>query len=168
MDVTGGAITRQNGDLVNTSEPKAEFPRCQIKLLAKYDVRSANVLNGLHLQPQSDRVSVVEPIDQKQFYARAGASVRSARGKKMTQEELANATGLSRVSVVNIEAGRQKLLLHHVFAFAKALGLTPAELLAPLYPASPSGPDLSLAGDAKEFVQAALKNLTEGKPQAKP
>jgi len=99
--------------------------------------------------------------DLKQFYKLAGARVRETRGKKLTQEELAKATGLSRASVVNIEAGRQKLLLHHVFGIAEALGLTPAQLIAPLEPASPSGPDLSSAGDAAEFVQTALKKLSQ-------
>lgn len=101
-------------------------------------------------------------LDQKQFYRFAGACVRQARGKTMTQEQLANATGLSRVSVVNIESGRQKLLLHHVFGIAEALGLTVAELIAPLQPSIPNEPDLSAAGDAAEFVTAALHNLSQG------
>ena len=104
----------------------------------------------------------MEPINQKQFYMLAGARIREARGKKMTQEELAKATGLSRVSLVNIEAGRQKLLLHHVFSISAALGLPPAELIAPLQPASPSEPILSSAGDAEGFVRAALLNLSQG------
>jgi len=103
----------------------------------------------------------VANFDQKRFYELAGARIREVRGKRLTQEELANSAGLSRVSVVNIEAGRQKLLLHHVFTLAAALGLPPAELIAPLQPAPAGGPDLSSAGDAAEFVRAALHNLSQ-------
>ena len=47
----------------------------------------------------------------------------------MTQEELAKRVGMTRVSVTNIEIGRQRLLLQTVETFARALGTTPKALL---------------------------------------
>lgn len=96
----------------------------------------------------------------KEFYLAAGARIREARGKSITQEQLAKAAGLSRVSVVNIEAGRQKLLLHHAIVIADVLGMSLAELVDPLVPKAGEKPDLSGAGDAEGFVLAALQNLS--------
>jgi DNA-binding XRE family transcriptional regulator len=45
------------------------------------------------------------------------------------QGELAARVFLERTSVVNIEAGRQRLQLQTVEAFARALGTTPKHLL---------------------------------------
>lgn len=47
----------------------------------------------------------------------------------MRQEELAKNIGLTRTSVVNIEAGRQRVLLHTVEAVARGLGCTPKHLM---------------------------------------
>jgi len=47
----------------------------------------------------------------------------------MTQEELAKRTGYTRVSIVNIETGRQRLPLHQVEEIARALGITTKHLL---------------------------------------
>ncbi|MDE2589223.1 MAG: helix-turn-helix transcriptional regulator [Patescibacteria group bacterium] len=47
----------------------------------------------------------------------------------MTQEDLAIAVGIGRTSIANIETGRQRLLLHSIAKFAKALGVEPEMLL---------------------------------------
>lgn len=47
----------------------------------------------------------------------------------ITQEDLAKRTGLIRTSVVNIESGRQRVLLDAVEKFAAALGTTPKHLM---------------------------------------
>lgn len=49
--------------------------------------------------------------------------IREAVG--MTQEELAKRVGYTRVSVTNIETGRQRLLMDVIEQFAKALNTTP-------------------------------------------
>ena len=49
----------------------------------------------------------------------------------MTQEQLGELIGLSRTSVTNIERGRQHVSLHHIFAIAEALKVSPAALLPP-------------------------------------
>lgn len=53
--------------------------------------------------------------------------IREALG--MRQDELAKKISLTRTSVVNIEAGRQRLMLHTLEAIAKGLGTTPKHLL---------------------------------------
>lgn len=47
----------------------------------------------------------------------------------MTQEKLGALVGLSRTSITNIEKGRQHVSLHHLFALAKALKVSPEALL---------------------------------------
>lgn len=43
------------------------------------------------------------------------------RSLKKTQRDLADAVGMSRASVANIECGRQKVLVHHLYRLAEAL-----------------------------------------------
>jgi DNA-binding XRE family transcriptional regulator len=59
-----------------------------------------------------------------------GARVRMIRETLgLNQEELAKRVGILRTSITNIEAGRQRMLLHSVEDFARALGTTPKHLL---------------------------------------
>jgi transcriptional regulator with XRE-family HTH domain len=58
-------------------------------------------------------------------------SIRTALG--ITQEELSRRVGLKRTSIVNIEKGRQRVLLADVERFAGALGITPKHLLRGLW-----------------------------------
>ena len=53
--------------------------------------------------------------------------IREALG--MSQYDLAKKVGYTRVSVTNVEIGRQRLLLDTVERFASALGTTPKHLL---------------------------------------
>jgi transcriptional regulator with XRE-family HTH domain len=59
------------------------------------------------------------------------AAERRARG--ITQADLARAVGLTRTSMTNIEAGRQRPPLHVTVALAQALGLELSELLSSTY-----------------------------------
>ena len=61
-------------------------------------------------------------------FARAMRMARSDAG--MTQQQVADAMGLSRTSIANIEMGRQRVYLEDVWAFAKALHTTPTKLFA--------------------------------------
>ena len=59
-----------------------------------------------------------------------GARIRLIRETLgLDQQELATRVGLDRTSVTNIEAGRQRMLLHTVEGFARALGTTPKHLM---------------------------------------
>lgn len=55
-------------------------------------------------------------------YKRFGKNLRNIRiACDLTQADLANRVGLTRTSVVNIEAGRQRILLNDIQRFARAL-----------------------------------------------
>lgn len=61
------------------------------------------------------------------------AAARAASSPRLTQEELSTRTGsaLSRSAVANIENGRQRVAVHHLYHLARALELEPADLLPP-------------------------------------
>lgn len=65
------------------------------------------------------------------IYQSLGARIRDLRKSlRQTQDQLAKQIGISRASLANIEAGRQQVLVHHLFALASALQLdSPAQLL---------------------------------------
>lgn len=66
------------------------------------------------------------------LYDEFGRLLRAVRERAqidLTQQELANRVGLSRTSVTNIELGKQHISLHMIYGFAKALGVSPTELL---------------------------------------
>ena len=72
----------------------------------------------------------------RELYKGLGAKVRRARNRRgWTQLELARAVGLSKYSVTNVEAGRQRPPVHIALLIAMALDVPVAELL-------PSEPEL--------------------------
>jgi transcriptional regulator with XRE-family HTH domain len=63
--------------------------------------------------------------DFDELYRELGRKVRQARqreGQRLSQDELAKRLGISRASVVNIEAGRQRAPLHLLWQIAEVLG----------------------------------------------
>jgi len=69
-------------------------------------------------------------VDADTLYAEFGRLVREHRRRlRLTQIQLATHVGLTRTSITNIEQGRQKVLLHQVFAIAESLGVRPEALL---------------------------------------
>lgn len=82
----------------------------------------------------------------KSYYVALGrqiAQVRQSRSK-MTQEDLALKVSLTRTSIINIEKGRQQLLVHTLVNIARALGVSVPELLPP-------------PGDVAHFLRDASK-----------
>lgn len=64
-----------------------------------------------------------------ELYLALGKNVQHyRRAAKMTQAELARELGLTRPSIANIEVGRQRILLHHVFVLANALRVSVDDL----------------------------------------
>jgi DNA-binding XRE family transcriptional regulator len=102
--------------------------------------------------------------DQHHFYLNLGREIRDRRGKcARTQVELAEALGLTRTSVVNIEAGRQKLLLHHIYDLAEFFSCSAGDLLANQAPVrterkfSISIPE-ELPSEMQQLMLRAIKN----------
>lgn len=71
---------------------------------------------------------MADPVEA--CHVAVGARIRIIReALDLTQADVAERVGLERTSVVNIESGRQRLLLDGVERFARALGTTPKNLL---------------------------------------
>src|SRR6266568_9012680 len=69
-------------------------------------------------------------VDETLLYNLIGSTIRQERRKaEMTQEQLADAVGVLRTSITNIEAGRQKLPLHVLYEICIALGVEIATIL---------------------------------------
>ncbi len=67
----------------------------------------------------------LEPI-----YGMVAAKIRHLRQTlDITQDDLAKRTGMSRPSIVNIEAGRQRVQLHDIETFANAFATTPRNFI---------------------------------------
>lgn len=65
-----------------------------------------------------------------EFYKQLGEKLKKARiDANKSQESLAQILGLSRVTVVNIEKGRQKILIHNLVAAANFLEVKLSDLL---------------------------------------
>jgi transcriptional regulator with XRE-family HTH domain len=70
------------------------------------------------------------PDNADELYISIGARIRAAReARGLNQTELGGRLGLNRTSVSNIEAGRQRPMLHTLIAAAQALGVELSALL---------------------------------------
>jgi len=66
------------------------------------------------------------------LYRSVGSVIRAKRRHRdWTQEELALKLMISRGTLANIEAGRQRIFIHQLYAIAAALELKPIDLLPP-------------------------------------
>lgn len=104
----------------------------------------------------------VTPDETVRFYLDFGRRVRAARVTSgLTQQGLADALGLTRSSVANIEAGRQRVLLHVPAAIAAATRTALTELLpgeAEVTPLASIARDLrGLSVDNREAVEHLLR-----------
>lgn len=70
---------------------------------------------------------------QKAIYTKLGENIKQYReAAKIKQELLASYIGLTRISIVNIEQGKQKVQIHTLLEIAKYLQIPVAQLLEPL------------------------------------
>jgi transcriptional regulator with XRE-family HTH domain len=69
-------------------------------------------------------------LDEHGIYVRIGRELRNHREqRRLSQARLAETVGLRRTSLVNIEAGRQRLPLHVLYALCNALEIEPIDVL---------------------------------------
>ena len=67
---------------------------------------------------------------EQELYSEIGLRIRKEReALGFTQADLAREVQLTRTSITNIEAGRQKMLIQTLYAIANALGISIACLL---------------------------------------
>ncbi len=106
--------------------------------------------------------AVSERDDVDRFYIEIGRRVRTAR-TSITQADLARALDLTRSSVANLEAGRQRIPLHTFLRLAEALGVEPSDLLPGLASRSTgSVVDVDISDEpesTQEFIRGALASL---------
>lgn len=84
----------------------------------------------------------------------------------MTQEGLASLVSLTRTSVTNIEKGRQKILLHTIVDIAKALRVSPADLLPEATSASENELDDLLKGrprKERDWIKSTVTAARKGR-----
>jgi transcriptional regulator with XRE-family HTH domain len=67
--------------------------------------------------------------ENREFYAAVGRRIPKARTGSLTQEALATKTALTRTSIINIEKGRQQILLHTLVGIAQALRVPLTDLI---------------------------------------
>ncbi|HVB58374.1 MAG TPA: helix-turn-helix domain-containing protein [Candidatus Acidoferrales bacterium] len=92
----------------------------------------------------------LEPI-----YKTVGGIIRQRRRRlELPQTKLAGMLGISRATLANIETGRQRILVHHLYAFAEAFDMKPGELLPQ-----------AKSGSSSDLVQVPLPS--DLKPQQK-
>ena len=71
--------------------------------------------------------------DEGNFYKNLGQLIRDFRKKeKISQETLATHLGLSRISVVNIEKGKQKVQIYTLYLISKYLKISMNNLMPEL------------------------------------
>ncbi len=73
-----------------------------------------------------ERISSSETVNEV-----FGRKLRDLRRKRnLTQLQMGESVGLSRVTIANIESGKQNVQLHQIFSFARALDVA-VELMIP-------------------------------------
>ncbi len=119
------------------------------------------------------------PTDEEMLYRLIGEKIRQARqrvskGKGISQMKLAKMLGLSRASIVNIEAGRQRPPLHVIWEIAEKLDTEAAHLIPQKDEYRKSGDPVTLDRDTIAQIEAAAngdsstkRSLTEFISRAK-
>ena len=103
------------------------------------------------------------------LYIEIGSRIRLERNKKhISQAKLAELVGLKRTSIINIEKGRQRFLIHTLYGFAEALGIRPHELIPDSIPASSGDkiPD-GLSGEEEKWFKSIVGGYKNGNSQKK-
>ena len=110
-----------------------------------------------------------------ELYRRLGRTVADRRRNlRLTQSNLAERVGLSRASVANLENGRQRIMVHQLYALANALDLgTILDLVPPFWSPPQPLPDIQVTGSAlspnqQTSVETLLATAFADAPPKKP
>jgi len=100
-------------------------------------------------RPRSDK--------NRNFYAAVGRQIARFRDGRLTQEALARKASLTRTSIINIEKGRQQILLHTLVDISRALQVPISDLI-------PNTDDLEIALRDKprkgvDWIKSSAKEL---------
>jgi len=99
--------------------------------------------------------------DIRRYYEALGQGVRAARAAaRVTQEELGGALGLSRTSIANLEAGRQRVPVHLLAQAARRLGVDLTALVPPVDDQQDAGVLPGLKGAPEEHVRMVRRLLS--------
>ena len=91
------------------------------------------------------------------IYRHIGAELRRARSERgITQDALASRASLTRTSMSNIEAGRQRVTVHALLTMATALDVAPATLLPDVGATESADVDLFVQRGASRVEAEAL------------
>lgn len=99
--------------------------------------------------------------EPERLYLDFGQRVRRARGP-VTQAALAARLGMTRSSIANLEAGRQRIPLHTFLQLADTLGVIPTALLPELATSRREGPAVDISAEpesTQEFIRGALASI---------
>lgn len=100
----------------------------------------------------------------KNYYVALGRQIRQAReSKRTTQDDLALKVSLTRTSIINIEKGRQQVLVHTLADIAGALGVGILDLLPPSNDVAHFLRDASKKGRA--WVISSAVSKTKGREE---
>ena len=103
-------------------------------------------------------------MDGAELYRLLGRNVAAHRAnRKLKQAQVAERLGLSRASLANIESGRQRPMLHHVYELVDILGLDSITDLLPARRPDSWGERVQAADaapDARDPLKFANKSLT--------
>ena len=105
-------------------------------------------------------------LDDDLLYQLTGANIRAARERsvpRMSQAALAKIVKLTRASVVNIEAGRQRAPLHVLWQIAIALGTEVSALVPRISDLNSSREPIKLDPGTVALIEASANH----DPQAK-
>lgn len=104
------------------------------------------------------------PMNEDLLYHMIGERIRTARqGRAISQEKLAKKLHMSRASIVNIEAGRQRPPVHVLWQIAEELS-TEVALLLPSQDEYTNG-DEPVRLDAETVAQ--IEQVARGDPMAR-
>jgi len=97
-------------------------------------------------------------MQESELYSRFGQRVRQHRERlNLNQAEVARAVGLSRASIANIETGRQRTPIHHLYRLARALRVDVHALL----PAPSEEPQTIIDCEIQSAVELSKREMEE-------